>query len=330
MSEFRQNFATREWVIIAPERSLRPADIAPQRTSGDALPVWSERCPFCPGNEAITARELHRVGDAAAWSMRVVLNKYAALSMDEAVDRRRVGRFLAAGSHGHAEVLIESPRHNLVLADMDVRAVEELLLLYRRRLAEVSTWPDVAIVMIFRNSGPNAGTSLAHPHSQLIASPIIPPHIRDPLDKAMLHYDTWGSCVYCDLLDEELRQRDRILWEHRHAVALCPFASRTPYEVRIYPRKHNASFIWTGDEEIRGVAELLLKSVRALRDALGDPSYNVLLRSSPVGDEDVRYLHWYFVLVPRISTPAGFEMGSGIYINPIPPEQAAEELRIHG
>jgi UDPglucose--hexose-1-phosphate uridylyltransferase len=328
MSEFRQNYATREWVIIAPERAHRPisSPSVPATTSA-LLEPWRADCPFCPGNEEQTGREVSRVEGENGWSMRCINNKFSALSMDTEVTRSAIGRFLAAGSHGHAEVIIESPLHNVSPATFDLAQMTALIDLYLRRMTKISMLPDIAILMLFRNHGKAAGTSLAHPHSQLIASPIIPPHIRDPIQKAMQHFDTWGSCVYCDILGEELSQGDRILFENEHAVAFCPFASRTPYEIRIYPRRHNASFTWIHPAETGGLAEVLLNALRSLHDTLNNPSYNFLLRTAPIGDEDVRYLHWYFVIVPRISTPAGFEMGSGIYINPTPPEICAKELR---
>ncbi len=332
MSEFRQNYATKEWVIIAPERARRPMTAAPPAPALAETEHWKANCPFCPGNESETGEELYRSIAGDSWSMRCIRNKYSALSMSASVTRMGTGRFLAAGSHGHAEVIIESPQHNDSPSSFRKQQMEALLGLYLRRMTEVSMLPDIAIVMLFRNHGPAAGTSLVHPHSQLIASPIIPPHIRDPIQLAMQHYDTWGSCVYCDVLSEELAQDERIITENEHAVAFCPFASRTPYEIRIYPRRHNASFTWIHPAEITGLADALLKSLRALHDVLGNLSYNFLIRTAPIGDEDVRYLHWYIVIVPRISTPAGFEMGSGIYINPASPEMCAAELRaaIHG
>jgi len=327
MSEFRQNYATKEWVIVAPERARRPMTIAADATSSELVEQWKADCPFCSGNEALTGSELYRTGTEHAWSMRTVRNKFSALTMDAPVSRERMGRFLKAGSHGHAEVIIESPRHNDTLANFDQARMEELLNVYLWRMTDVSIYPDIAIAMLFRNHGGSAGRSIAHPHSQLVASPIIPPHLRDPIQKAMLHYDTWGNCVFCDILTEELAQRKRIIAENEHAVAFCPFASRTPYEVRIYPRKHNAAFTWISSAELKGVASILLKTLQALRNLLGDPAYNLVLRSAPTGDEDVRYLHWYLLVVPRITTPAGFEIGSGIYINPIPPEVCGQELR---
>jgi UDPglucose--hexose-1-phosphate uridylyltransferase len=327
MSEFRQNLATKEWVIIAPARDGRPHDFTAVEECNAVPPVHRADCPFCPGNEERTGIELLRLERDGAWLMRAVENKYSALSTDASVEREQHGIFLKSGSYGHAEVIIESPRHNDTIALMDRDRLHDLLRLYRQRLAEISMMPNIAIVMLFRNWGPRAGTSLEHPHSQIIASPIIPPHIRDPFQKAALHYDSYGSCVYCDMLHEELRQQERLVYENEHYVVFCPFASRTPCELRIYPKVHNASFFWSPKEEFADLAEALQLTLRTMHRLLGDPSYNLIVRTSPVGDEDVRYLHWYMVIVPRISTPAGFEMGSGIYINPVSPEQCARSLR---
>ncbi|MFA6232623.1 MAG: galactose-1-phosphate uridylyltransferase [Bacteroidota bacterium] len=327
MSEFRQNLATKEWVIIAPGRDQRPHDFASVEEARPPNPEFREDCPFCPGNEQRTGTELKRQNHEGSWRIRSVENKYSSLSSEASMLREPHGLFLKSGSYGHAEVIIESPLHNDTLASLELDHLHDLLRMYRRRVAEISMMPNIAIVMLFRNWGRHAGTSLVHPHSQIIASPIIPPHIRDPFQKAALHYDSYGSCVYCDLMHEELRQHERMVFENEHYVVFCPFASRTPYELRIYPRVHNASFFWSPKEEFGDMAEALQITVRAMHRLLGDPSYNLLVRTSPVGDEDVRYLHWYLVIVPRLSTPAGFEMGSGIYINPAPPEQCAREYR---
>jgi UDPglucose--hexose-1-phosphate uridylyltransferase len=326
MSEFRQNLATKEWVIIAPGRDGRPQDYDAADGERRVLPVHRTDCPFCPGNEERTASELLRLERDGAWLMRVVENKFSALSTDASVTREQYGLFLKSGSYGRAEVIIESPRHDDTLTSINLEQLHDLLRLYRQRMSDISMLPNIAIVMLFRNWGPRAGTSLEHPHSQIIASPIIPPHIRDPFQKAALHYDSYGSCVYCDMVREELRQQERLVYENEHYVVFCPFASRTPYEMRIYPKVHNASYFWSPKEELGDLAEALQITLRAMQRLLGDPSCNMIIRTSPVGDEDVRYLHWYMVIVPRISTPAGFEMGSGIYINPAAPEQCAREL----
>jgi UDPglucose--hexose-1-phosphate uridylyltransferase len=327
MSEFRQNMATKEWVIVAGEREGRPHDFKAETERNGEAPRHREDCPFCTGNENETGEELLRFGDGTDWRLRAVRNKYSALHPDHSVKRRAQGLFLMSDSYGHAEVIVESPRHDATLATLTPEELEEVIGAYRLRIAVISAMPNIAIVMLFRNYGARAGTSLAHPHTQIIASPIIPPHIRDPFQKAALHYDSYGSCVYCDMVEEERRQVDRMVYENEHYAVFCPFAARTPYELRIYPKRHNASFFWSGEQEIPALADALSRTLRGMRALLGNPSYNLLLRTAPVGDEDVRYLHWYFVIVPRMSTPAGFEMGSGIYINSVPPESSAAELR---
>jgi UDPglucose--hexose-1-phosphate uridylyltransferase len=325
MSEFRQNFATKEWVIIAPGRSQRPSDINAHDIP--AKPAPSNSCPFCPGREQDTGEEVLRYGEESAWSLRAVRNKYSALDPSHSVERKYQGLFLQSDSYGAAEVIIESPEHGLQLQEMKVDVIERVLHAFRDRAQAIGSMPNVSIVMIFRNHGPLAGTSLAHPHSQIIASPIIPPHIRDPFQRAALHYDSFGSCVYCDMLREELRQSERIVETNEHFVAFCPYASRTPYELRIYPLRHCAAYVWISDEEVRSFASILRSSLRRIMIALGKPSYNFIIRSAPIGDEDVRYLHWYFLLIPKLSTSAGFEIGSGIYINSSMPEECAGILR---
>ncbi len=367
MSEFRQNYATHEWVIIAPERALRPSDHtaeashggapaqpdAPQREAvqRDAAPGdvprrrsidrvvsdehahvkghgYDPECPFCPGNEQETDEEMWASRDGEGdWRVRVVRNKFAPLALSRSVNRTSVGRFLKSDSYGTAEVVIESPRHDMTLSLMHRADIVRVLEAYRDRAIAMSAMERIAIVMTFRNAGTEAGTSLMHPHSQIIASPIIPPHIRDPFQLAALHYDSYGTCVYCDILADELRQGERIVYENDGFVVFCPFASRSPYEVRIYPRRHMANYTWISDAELPLFAQALREALHRVDHVLGSPSYNYIIRSSPVGDEDVRYLHWYFLLVPRVSTPAGFEIGSGIYINPCAPEECASQLR---
>ena len=327
MSEFRQNFATKEWVIIAPGRAGRPNDFRRSEVAVHELPELRGDCPFCVGNEHRTGIELYREESDGRWLIRVVYNRFSALDPDALVTRVQQGRFLKSGNFGHAEVIIDSPRHNATLDTITPTHLRSLLLVYRNRMAEVSRMANIAIVMLFRNYGPLAGTSLEHPHSQLIASPIIPPHIRDPFQKAALHYDSYGTCAYCDMIEEERSQSDRVFFENEQFIAFCPYAARTPYEMRIYPKRHNASYCWVQDSDLPMFAEALWETLRRMHAVLGSVSYNFLFRTSPVGDEDVRYLHWYFVLVPRIATQAGFEMGSGIYINSVAPEVSAAELR---
>ncbi len=329
MPEFRQNLATKEWVIIAPERSKRPRDnnsaVQPEPLD---RPKWRQDCPFCPGNEErTTVPVLVYPTDGPQWQVRVVTNLYAALNRDLEPTRTYHGRFLAAEGFGVADVVIEHPRHDLSPAQMSESEVATFLRAYRERYVTIDKDLRINLVSIFRNHGPRAGTSLEHPHSQIIATPIVPPHVRDTVEQAVRHFDKNGTCVYCDVLAEELKRGEGIIEESAHFVAFCPWASRSPFECRIYPRRHTASYMLTTDEELADLAAVLRRVLGRLYIALDNPDYNYLIRSAPSGDHDARYLHWYMVIIPRISTRAGFEIGTGIYINPVPPERAAEDLR---
>lgn len=327
MSEFRQNLATKEWVILSAERGKRPSDFVKEKLRREPVPPHKDDCPFCKGNEHMTAEPTLAYSREGEWVVRVVPNKFAALQPDQDTRRSCVGAFLSAHGFGIAEVVIEHPRHDLTPAKMEVDEVAMVLRAYRDRQQAISRNPNVNLVTIFRNHGPRAGTSLVHPHSQIIATPIVPPHVRNPWEQAIRYYDETGRCVYCDMMREELRQGYRIIAETERFVAFCPFAARSPYEARIYPKRHMPSFISMRDDDITGMAGILRDLLARLYFCLDDPDYNFIIRSAAIGDEDVRYLHWYMVVIPKISIPAGFEMGSGIYINSVAPEDSARALR---
>jgi UDPglucose--hexose-1-phosphate uridylyltransferase len=261
------------------------------------------------------------------WQVRVVPNRFAALQPNLATTRSSVGRFLSAKGFGIAEVVIESPKHNLTIATMDIKELGNVLLAYRARLREISKNDKINLITIFRNHGPLAGTSLEHPHSQIIATPIVPPHVRYPMEQAVLHFDKHGTCVYCDMVREEIDQQERVIAQTDYFVAFCPYAARSPFECRIYPKRHTASYSSIDGEEIMELAALLRELLARIDIGLNNPDYNYVLRSSPVGDEDTRHLHWYMVIIPKITIPAGFEIGSGIYINTVSPEDSARFLR---
>ena len=327
MSEFRQNLATKEWVILAPRRGKRPSDFKKDQIQKESPPQYKEDCPFCPGNENQTDKPVLLIPDEGKWQVRVVPNKYAALSSNLIATRSQVGSFLSARGFGVAEVVIEHQRHDLHPAIMKDGEVVNILTACRQRQIEISRNDKINLVTIFRNHGSRAGTSLAHPHSQVIATPIVPPHVRYPIEQAVMHYDMYGRCVYCEMVEEELRQKKRIIINTDNFVAFCPFASRSPFECRIYPKNHLPSFTLTNNRQIKELAGVLRDLLARLNIGLNNPNYNYVIRSSPIGDEDARHLHWYMVIVPKISIPAGFEIGSGIYINTVAPEKAAHYLR---
>ncbi len=327
MPEFRQNMATKEWVIISPERAKRPSDFIKEMGKREPPAPFVAECPFCPGNEGQTPDDIYRFPSEGPWKIRVVPNKFAALQSNLTATRSYIGSFLATKGFGIAEVLIETPEHNKSIALMEMADVALTLTAYRQRHIEIAGNKDINLITIFRNHGSRAGTSLEHPHSQIIATPIVPPHVRYPIEQAVVHYDQFGSCVYCEMIEEERRQKERIIFDSDNFLAFCPFAARTPFEARIYPKRHSATFSRINDEEIEELAWVLRNVMLKLYNCLGNPDYNYVIRSAPVGDDHARYLHWYIVIIPKIATPAGFEIGSGIYINSMPPEDSARYLR---
>ncbi len=327
MPEFRQNMVSKEWVIIATERAKRPDQFLQKKEGRKPLPSHQKDCPFCPGNESMTPPPVFSIERNGSWSLRVVPNKFAALQSHLTTERKHEGRFLKADGYGIAEVIIETPFHNRTIPTMDLEEVHNTVLTYRERYVALSKIERLDLITIFRNYGEKAGTSLEHPHSQIIATPIVPPHVRNPLYQSQLACDTYGDCIYCGMMEEERRQQVRIVKETQYFLVICPFASRSPFETRIYPKIHHSSFATVSDQELKDFAFALQDTLKRLSIGLNDPDYNYVIRSAPIEDTNVKYDHWYAVIVPKLTTPAGFEIGTGIYINSTLPEQCADFLR---
>jgi UDPglucose--hexose-1-phosphate uridylyltransferase len=327
MPQYRQNFITKEWVVIAPERAKRPDQFNSGHEKKTERPEFDPECPFCPGNEKRTPPAIMTVGDHNGWKVRVVPNKFAAVSMDQTMERKRIGNLLVAEGYGIAEVIIESPRHNTSLALMTAEEVYDILSVYKKRYSKLAENENIDLITIFRNYGAKAGTSLEHPHSQIIATPIVPPTVRLPMQQALFYHDSYGSCPYCVTIEEELSHRQRIIIESQHFLCFAPFAAHVPYETMIIPKRHSSRFHNITEEEMGDLAGVLRTILRKLHFGLNDPDYNLMIRSSPNSDGELHYDHWRIIIVPRITTPAGFELGSGIYINIVKPEEGAAYLR---
>jgi UDPglucose--hexose-1-phosphate uridylyltransferase len=326
MSEIRQNPITRDWVIIASQRTKRPNEFARPHAEKTPLPAYDPACPFCPGNEEDD--ELCRLeGDQQEWRIRVVSNKYPALS--PLGERKRIieGIHRAMPGVGMHEVIIEHPRHDLTTAQLAPDDVADLLRVYRQRYAMVRQDPRVETILIFKNHGKRAGTSLRHPHSQLAATPIVPNEIRRRAEEAIRFYDDTGECIFCHTLRQELAAQERIVVEREHIVAFVPYAAISPFHIWIFPRRHASSFEQISDVEIVDLAHVLRLLLAKLHYGLGDPDYNYVVRSIPTYDGQTSYFHWYLSIIPRVSRTAGFELGSGMFINPTKPEESASFLR---
>jgi len=328
MSELRQNFATKEWVVIATERARRPEELASRRERKQVA-SFVATCPFCPGNEKLTPPEVLRVPSAidVPWHARVIPNKYAALSRDAQPTRTVHRSRRVVNGFGVHDVIIETPDHSQLLALMPESYVAEILHIYKTRYDELTLDPRIALITIFKNHGIDAGTSLEHPHSQMIATPVTSLQVRQRFQQALRCFDDFGACMFCQMLEEELQEQTRIVAVSEHFVALELYASPAPFCTHIYPRRHMASFGDVSAAEINDLARLLRLTLAKLYHGLGDPDFNFTIRSSPTDSVGVKYFHWYLSVIPRLTRVAGFELGSGMFINTVLPEAAAEFLR---
>lgn len=335
MPELRQNPATKDWVIIATERAKRPEEFQKKDELPPTLPDFDPHCPFCPGNEQtltppeiLSYREYGTFANSPGWWLRIIPNKFPALLPQGNLRRiKNEDFFTYMDGVGEHEVLIESPKHNLYIANMDQKQVEEIFLAYRDRYATLQKNERYEMIIIFKNHGTQAGTSLIHPHSQLIATPITPMHIRHRLEEAMRYYDDNGECVYCVEIKKEIKLRERIILETDNFISFVPFAASSPFEITITPKSHASSFESTSPDKIKELSYVMRAILKKIYHGLSNPDYNYMIFSSPCHDKDVEYYHWHIKIVPRVSAVAGFELGSGIYINVVIPEKAAQFLR---
>lgn len=321
MSELRQDPLTHDWVVLAPERAAR---LRSNQLDESHAPL----CPFCPGQEGETPPEVWRLLNASGrWQVRVVANRFPVVELDGVPHRRRTADgFVAVPGVGRHEVIIESPDHDADLARMSLHEVRGILEAYRSRYRVLR--PDTeGVIVIFRNHGQRAGTSLSHPHSQIIAAPVVPMQIRHRFEVAIQHYDDAGTCLYLDNLAAELSDGQRLVHESQRFVAYQPYASVAPHETWIMPRSQEASFGEVTDATLDELSGVLRAILGGLARALDDPDYNLMIHSAPPSDERKQYFVWHIRILPRLSTPAGFELATGMDINSSLPEQTAAVLR---
>ena len=328
-SEIRQNKATKQWVIIAPSRGKRPLAFKRQESKNQRLPAVDKDCPFCPGNEkSLPSIIMELPGpEGSQWQTRVVPNKFPALTSDENNVRYRRGLYLAMPGYGRHEVIIESPVHNRRITQMTPKEVGIIIETYHRRYVNVMKQNWNLMTLIFRNHGRRAGTSLAHPHSQIIVTGMVPTYIRWREERAQYYFDESGRCVYCDILEQEAQERQRVISENETFLAFVPYAAEVPFEIWIMPTKHQACFSDLSDQEKPGLAAILQDCLARLQRKLNDPDYNYIINTAARYRAGEPQLHWYLQIRPRLTTQAGFEIGSGISINPSLPEEDAAFLR---
>lgn len=331
MQELRKDPVTDRWVIVSTERGVRPTDFEPV-----AVPPANKLCPFCYGFESKTPPEIYAVREAGSppnssgWHVRVVPNKYPALRIEGDLLREGVGMFDKMTGIGAHEVIIEHPDHQRRFWDYSIQDIDRIIGAYLQRTDDLKRDFRLRHMLIFKNEGEQAGASLAHSHSQLIATPVIPKRVREKLDGVQRYLDYKERCVYCDQIREEQRFGERLVFENDRFVSFCPFASRFPFEIALFPKAHRQDFAAIDAGERASLAEALRVTMRKLNEALGAPQYNWMFLSAPTklaGRESWEDFHWHVEIIPKLTKIAGFEWGTGFYINPTPPEQAAGYLR---
>ncbi|MBI5286798.1 MAG: galactose-1-phosphate uridylyltransferase [Deltaproteobacteria bacterium] len=328
MPELRKDPIIGRWVIISTERGKRPADFIVQHPS-----VKGGFCPFCPGNEDKTPPEIlayrknQTLPNTSGWHLRVVPNKYPALRIEGDLEREGEGIYDKMNGIGAHEVIIESPDHRDTLSSIPEKQFEEVFWAYRDRIIDLKKDPRFRYILIFKNHGEAAGASLEHPHSQLIALPIIPKRVAEELDGSLEYYNYKERCVFCDMIRQEEMQGMRVVSENQDFLATAPYAPKSPFEIWILPKKHEASFENAQKHHYENLAKLFSSTLKRMDKVLNSPPYNFILHTSPLRDGAEHHYHWHFEIMPTLIKVAGFEWGSGFYINPTPPEESAKFLR---
>jgi UDPglucose--hexose-1-phosphate uridylyltransferase len=329
VAELRKDPVTGRWVIISTDRQKRPNDFRLEKSAS----TGREHCPFCPGREAMTPPEIlsYRQNGGAPntpdWDLRVVPNKYPALQVEGTIDREGEGIFDRMNGIGAHEVIIETPDHDRSLALMSEPELERVLWAYRERMVDLKQDHRLRYILVFKNHGAAAGATLEHPHSQLIALPIVPDFVREELEGARLHYQMKERCVYCDVVRQELGDGRRVIQENADIVALAPYAPRFAFETWLLPKRHGARYENAPRHEYESLARLLKSVLQRLDRALESPPFNLIIHTSPFSEDVSQLYHWHIEILPKLTRVAGFEWGTGFYINPTPPEEAARVLR---
>ncbi len=335
MPELRKDPVIGRWVIIATERGKRPTDFYSEPVTDD-----TGFCPFCEGHEDKTPpeilafRENHQAANGPGWEVRVVPNKFPALRVEGEMGKAGVGMYDKMNGIGAHEVIIETPDHFKKFHMHTQESLTKVFLAYKNRLIDLNNDKRFKYILVFKNEGRQAGASLSHPHSQLIATPVTPKRVREELMGAKEYFNYKDRCVFCDIIREEISQESRIIYENKGFVSFCPFAARFPFEIWILPKRHHPDFHALEHEEMMLLSDTFIFVMKKLAVALNQPQYNFILHTGPVRwprmgywvTLDVDY-HWHIEIMPKLTLVAGFEWGTGFFINPTVPEEAAKFLR---
>jgi UDPglucose--hexose-1-phosphate uridylyltransferase len=328
MGELRRDPIVGRWVIVDTDHPAKPEDFHYEQNI-----LKGGVCPFCYGNEGMTPpeidcfREQGTAPNTPGWQVRVVANKFPALQIEGDLDRRPLGFYDMSNGVGAHEVIIESPYHAKDIPDLLPEEIENYIKLCCRRAVDLAKDKRFKYLMFFRNYGPAAGASLEHAHTQVVALPMVPKNVAEEINGAKSYFDYRERCIFCDIIRQEIQEKERVILENKYFLSFCPFVSRFPFEIWIIPKKHSGYFRTMGDEEIRFLAEILKETIAKVKNIFPNLSYNYILHVAPInGDTDVEYYHWHIEFMPKLTQVAGFEWGTGFYIDPITPEVAAKYL----
>lgn len=337
MPQLRKDPIIGRWVIIATERAKRPDDFSPDPTEMAEV----KPCPFCAGNEGLTPPEITAIRtkdtqpNRPGWEVRVVPSIAPVLRIEGELNKRSHGIYDMMSGIGAHEIIIETPKHIGHISLLELDEIAKILRIYKERILDLEKDKRFKYVLVFKNHKPAAGsTRIKHCRSQLIALPACPKSVKGELEGAKRYFEYKDRCVYCDMISQELTDKKRLILDIDGFVAIAPFASRFPFETWILPKKHSADFTDIEDEKIDGLAKALKEVMVRINRLLSDPPYNYMLHTAPYRRPKAGYwssikldYHWHIEIIPRLTRVAGFEWGTGFYINPTPPEEAAQFLR---
>jgi UDPglucose--hexose-1-phosphate uridylyltransferase len=331
LPELRKDPITGRWVIIATDRAKRPSDFIRQSVP----PAKGGVCPFDYGNENKTPPEILAYRNSGArdepgWRVRVVPNKFPVLGIEGDLNRQGEGMYDKMNGVGAHEVIVETPQHALTLGEMPEHQIEEVLWAFKERVNDLKKDSRFRYIILFKNHGEAAGASLEHPHSQLIALPVIPKRVKELVDGAKLFYEMKERCIFCDIIRQESTSGVRMVMETERFTVIEPYAPRFPFETWILPKRHGSHYEDSDAPTLKDMAWVLRSTMRKIEKVLEQPAYNFVVHSAPVQDAPLPHYHWHLEIIPKLTKVAGFEWGTGFYINPTPPEESARFLREAG
>lgn len=323
---------TNDWVIFEPNREKKPTEFKTDELDNIHVfrdrPHYKENCPFCRGNEKPDDKQIFTLPDSKEWLVRVIENKFASLNRHVELNSG-----IASGLHqempgfGIHDLIIDNPRHNLTIAVMPQNEVEELLNSFFKRYTEIKNHPLVQHVVIFKNQGLQAGGSLEHPHSQIYGLPVMPFETVVRKREVEKYFANNQSCLLCDMIDDEKRLKERVIFENEHFISFVPYASISPYHIWITPKRHAPCFGLIQKEEIVSMASILKNVLARVFWGLKNPDFNFVIQSLSHFENEPLGFHWYLSIIPHVKKKGGLSYAGGIQLNPMMPETAAEELR---